>query len=627
MRRQVGGIILVLAAVAALAAGPAAAAAERILNFESYIRIHADASLTVTETITVLATGRTIKRGIVREFPTTYHTRDGRRVVTGFKVLKVTRDGRPEPYHLEAAPNGQKVYIGQKTVFLKPGVYTYRLTYRTDRQVGYFEDYDELYFNVTGNRWTFVIQKATAIIDLPPGAKVVQETAYTGPQGASGRDYQLRREPDGRLVYTTTRALGPGEGLTIAVAWPKGLVAEPSGLVKATRFLTDYSGAAGAAGGLLLVLLYYLVAWWRVGRDPKAGTIVPLFKPPRGISPAAARYVSRMGFDHTCFAAAVVDMAVKGYLKIKEGTKYFTLVKLGGDEKKLSPGERRAAEKLFGSSDQVVLKQANHRRIRGALERLQRSLQEEYEQIYFVTNRPWLFGGLGVTLLALAATVLTSYNVLEVLFISVWLSLWTVGCAFLVWRWHWARKGQKVFLTFFLLPFLGGWCAGVYTLTTLTSWPAVVLLALTCLANPLFFWLLKAPTLAGRKLLDELEGFKLYLGTAEADRLERLNPPERTPELFERYLPYALALGVEQKWSQQFAGMLQAAGQAGGEYAPAWYLGRSWTSLGAAGFAQGLSSSMSGAISSSSTAPGSSTGSGGGGFSGGGGGGGGGSGW
>ncbi len=133
------------------------------------------------------------------------------------------------------------------------------------------------------------------------------------------------------------------------------------------------------------------------------------------------------------------------------------------------------------------------------------------------------------------------------------------------------------------------------------------------------------------QVMDRIEGFGHYLSVAEKDRMNFHNPPERTPELFEKFLPYALALGVEQAWSEQFAGVLSraAASPAGSDrhYSPRWYSGRGFASRGVTDFASSLGGSFSGAIASSSTAPGSSSGSGGGGSSGGGGGGGGGSGW
>jgi uncharacterized membrane protein len=190
-----------------------------------------------------------------------------------------------------------------------------------------------------------------------------------------------------------------------------------------------------------------------------------------------------------------------------------------------------------------------------------------------------------------------------------------------------ASAGGAVFLTLFSIPFFAGEIAGIVVLAVSTSAAVIVILLLVVGVNYLFHLLLKAPTRMGRALLDKVEGFKMFLGATEKDRMNVFYPPMRTPELFEKYLPYALALGVEQEWSEQFSEILAYAAQRGTTYSPAWYSGTSWRTLGASGFASSLGSSLSGAISSSSHAPGSRSGSGGGGSSGGGGGGGGGGGW
>jgi len=198
--------------------------------------------------------------------------------------------------------------------------------------------------------------------------------------------------------------------------------------------------------------------------------------------------------------------------------------------------------------------------------------------------------------------------------------------------WRGARgalaTGGAVFITLFALPFWGAEILVLGVLTTETS-PAVALILLSVVGfGALFYQLLKAPTLAGRRLLDLIEGFRLYLSVAEKDDLALRHPPERTPELFERFLPYALALDVEQRWSEQFASTLaHAETRDSPGYHPNWYRGSSWRQLNAAAFAGALGGSLSSAIAASSTAPGSRSGSGGGGSSGGGGGGGGGGGW
>jgi hypothetical protein len=131
--------------------------------------VRADSVLEVTEAIVVQAEGQQIRRGIFREFPTTYSRVDASRKTVGFEVLSIKRDGVSEPYRMEQRSNGVAIYIGDKDRFLTPGEYRYEIRYRTDRQLGFFPDHDELYWNVTGAGWVFPIDAATARVRLPAG--------------------------------------------------------------------------------------------------------------------------------------------------------------------------------------------------------------------------------------------------------------------------------------------------------------------------------------------------------------------------------------------------------------------------------------------------------------------------
>jgi uncharacterized membrane protein YgcG len=617
-------------------AAPAPAQSERILNFKSLIVVHPDASMTVTEDITVRANRQEINRGIVRDFPTTYPDRLGNTVKVGFQVEEVLRDGRPEPYRVESASNGVRIRIGQKDVFLRPGDYTYTIRYRVDRELGFFKDFDELYWNVTGNGWTFAIDRAEAVIELPPGAKILNSAAYTGYQGDPGQAFTVRAG-DRDIVFKTTRALGPKQGLTVAVSWPKGVVHEPSGQERVGFFLRDNVAAAIGLIWLAVLLGFYLWAWFRVGRDPAKGTIIPLFTPPAGFSPAGVRFVSRMGFDDKAFAAAVVDMAVKGGVLIQEESGDYTLVRRDAAAGALSRDEQLVIDRLLPRAGSFKLENENHTVIKSAIDALKKNLKVELEKIYFVTNSGYLGPGVAITLLGVALVVLTAPVKPVAAFGSLWLTIWTVACYFLAvtvyQKWRAARGGGlwkllgALVTNLFALPFFIGEIFGVVMLSWAVSIPAAATLAAMAFLNALFYHLLKAPTLSGRKIMDQIEGFKLYLSVAEKERLNLLNPPEKTPALFERYLPYALALDVENAWSEQFAEVLAKAGTETQPYSPVWYSGSSWDSFHTSRFTDSLGSSFAGAISSSSTAPGSSSGSGGGGSSGGGGGGGGGSGW
>jgi hypothetical protein len=243
---------------------------EEILSFKSRIHVNENSSVTVAESITVRAAGKQIKRGIYRDFPTTYKDRYGNILRVLFAVESATRNGAKVPFWVENRSNGKRVYMGDKNVRIKPGVHTFVLTYTTDRQIGFLDDFDKLYWNVTGNDWAFPIAKAEAIVMIPPKAHVVQKTAYTGPRGAEGKDFISSIDANGFARFKTTRTLNPGEGLTIAVAWPKGFLSEPTKSEKAARLVHDNRPVLVGLIGFLLLLGYYLFAWDRVsGETPR----------------------------------------------------------------------------------------------------------------------------------------------------------------------------------------------------------------------------------------------------------------------------------------------------------------------------------------------------------------------
>ncbi len=635
---------IVLAAFIATLASPAAAE-ERITSYTSNIDVARNGALTVTETISVIAEGEAIRHGIYRDFPTTYTDKLGRRVHVGFNVLHVTRDGHDEPYDLSSIDSGQRIKIGSADTYVPSGPHSYTIAYSTDRQIGFFDNYDELYWNVTGNFWQFPIDRADATINLPPGARIAQYASYTGPAGSRANNAQCQKWSDRILHCRTTAPLSANEGLTVAVGFAKGAVLPPTAAEKRAAFIRDNASAVVAITGVLILLIYFSAAWFEYGRDPARGTIIPLFAPPKDFSPAAVRFVHRMGYDRKAFAAALVDMAVKGYMKIAEDDGTYTLTRTGksGHAAGLDGGEESIGGKLFSSADDSIeLKQTNHTSIAAAISALKMTLKNEYERQYFVTNAHWFVGGFGILVLTGVAAALLSDNPGPAAFLLVWLTAWSAGTSFLVHRatdaWHdvFAGPGSRilntisaVFSTAFAVPFLFALAIALYRFGTLLPWLAIAALIVGGAAAYAFYHLLKAPTLLGSKIRDQIDGFRIYLNTAEKDRLEKLNPPAVTPAVFEKFLPYAIALDCENTWSKKFEQEAAAAGITPNTsgYSPGWYSGSNFGRLDAAAFASSLGASMASAAAAASTAPGSSSGSGGGGSSGGGGGGGGGGGW
>lgn len=622
-----------------------APAREEILRFHSDITVQRDGTLLVEETIRVHSQGEQIRHGIYRDFPTDYKDKYGNRYQVRFELLSAERDGQEEDSRLEEESNGVRIYLGKKEVELDPGDYTYLLKYRVNRELGFFPDHDELYWNVNGTGWDFPVREISATVHLPAGVSKdkVTRTAYTGVQGSRQGDFTSDLDAQGDLTFQATRPLGAHENLSIVVGWPKGFVTAPTSQQKMQWFLEDNRSTLAGGAGLLVVFLYYFLAWLAVGRDPKPGTIMPLYEPPSGWSPAAIRYLRKMGFDDKAFAAAVVDMAVKKYLTIEKHDDKYTLRRVGkGDDKALAAEEKVVAQTLLGDDDSIKLEQSNHSTIASALSQFKTTLQTAEENVYFFTHGKYMIPGILLTVAtagAVAATLALN-DAAVACFMAVWLTGWTIGVTALLFTVARLWKGVisqpstlpgAIFMSLFSLPFLGGEVMGIYMFTRSAS-PLLLVIVMALIAlNVVFHYLLKAPTHAGRTVLDQIEGFRMFLSATEQDRMNRMSPAAQTPEVFERFLPYALALDVEHAWAEQFAGVLGAAGQgpSGSRgYTPMWYHGSDFSQLGAAGLASSLGGSFSSAIASSSSAPGSSSGGGGGGGgSGGGGGGGGGGGW
>ena len=648
-----------------------ALAEERIHSYHSDIVVDEKGDMTVTETITVNAEGNKIRRGIYRDFPTRYKDRLGNKYNVGFSIVKVLRDGNPEKFHTENKSNGIRIYIGEKDHYLKKGDYTYAITYRTNRQLGFFDQHDELYWNVTGNDWDFPIDKASATVRLPEiiPRDSIEVEGYTGASGSKDQNYSATIKSDGTAYFETTRTLPNRHGLTIVVTWPKGHIAEPTTSEKIDYLLSDNRSLIVALTGLIILLAYYWIIWLKVGKDPEKGVIFPHYEPPTGYSPASLRYVLNMGYDNACFAAAIINLAVKGFLTIEEDDDDYSLELIGKEKIEMAPGETAIVKKLFekdttydliansplmkkfiealggvlieaddsGKVTKIKLTQKNHRRIGGAVSAHELSLQNNYEKIYFLTNTAFFTVGLIITFIVLLASIVSEPDSMNpaAIFMIAWLTGWTFAVFSLVKQVYllWSNVNgilsalPAILMTLFALPFIGGELFGLYMLTELTSVSMCFVLLIAAIINWLFYELLKAPTLAGRKLLDKIEGFKQYIDIAERHELDFKHPKGRSPELFEEYLPYALALDVEQQWGESFADVLAKAQAASGGYSPSWYHGTHWNNSNIGSFTSSLGSSFTSAIASSSTAPGSSSGSGGGGSSGGGGGGGGGGGW
>ena len=547
---------------------------ERILNFHSEIRVMTSGMIEVTETIKVRAEGNRIKRGIYRDFPTEYFDKLGNQHTVAFEPLAVLRNNRPEAFHTKPLRDGVRTYFGSADRYIEQGEHTYTFRYRASRMLGFFAEHDELYWNVTGFDWKFPIDKASATVMLEFDAPLagINHEAYTGPFGGQGRDYRSRLESSRTVFFEATRPLSPVNGLTIVVGWPKGFVAEPTTMDRFVWLLKDNRNFLAVFIGYLLMLAYYVPVWRARGKDPEEGVIVTRYEPPEGYSPASLRYIQQMYYDDKVMTAAVVNLAVKGYLEIekRDDSHWLKKKKPEAAMMDLAAGEKELLKELFKDGSTIELDDENHEVLGKARGAHRKSLKADYSKQYFRTN---------ITL---------NIPAIIIVFISALIAL-NIG------------RGPGALV--------------------------IIGIVLSVLTIGFFAVIMRRPTMRGRKLLDEMLGFKDFLEIAEKDELNLRNPPQKTPQLFEALLPFALALGVDQQWSERFASVLaRIRNPDGSAYQPGWYHG-DWNSANLARTTSQLSGGLHSAIRSSVSPPGSSSGGGGGGFSGGGGGGGGGGGW
>ncbi len=662
-RRIFRGLLFAFLAIACARAG----AEERILDFHSDIRVNPDASMDVTETIRVQAEGDRIKHGILRDFPTDYHDRYGNRVQVGFEPLSVKIDGYDgsgglKLWRSERYANGVRVYLGDARSTVSDGEHEYVLQYRTTRQLGFFADHDELYWNVTGNGWTFAIDHASANVTLPGAIAPAQIKleAYTGPQGAKGRAYSASADAPSQAQFETTAKLKAREGFTIVVSFPKGIVTKPDFAQQARWFFADNKHLVVGGGGVLLALLLLCSSWWRVGRDPRGRAIMPQYEAPEGFTPAALRFVDKRGYDGLCFASDLVDLGVRGGIEIHQEGRGYVLKKTSGvDLNALPVPEATLRGKLLEGTDELELDRVNRERILDARITHGKQISDQCgDNQYFRMNRDRLQLPMWIAVIAIFAmnwlagidmhdshgqTIPWFVLIFPLVFILIaaGASVRIAAATGNVWKLANARGsyGKAISQSLLAVPGLLV-CAAICSLAGWFAGVTGMLIALAALVIFIaFYFLLPAPTAKGRELLDRIAGLRMYLGVAEREDLARMQAPQMNEREFQRFLPYALALDVAKTWTDRFAAALGPAAAAAAVASMAWYQGYDSSSGfgGLSDFSDNLGSSLSDAIASSSYAPGSSSGSsdggssdGGGssgGDSGGGGGGGGGDGW
>lgn len=412
----------------------------------------------------------------------------------------------------------------------------------------------------------------TSFSFMLPGSldpQTVTTTCFTGVYGSTEAACAAATA-ERAITYKATRVLGAGEGLTVVYGFPVGTFPRPTTSEKAWALLWD--NLALFVPLIVFVLMFW--RWWTKGRDPKLGTIIPEYESPQKLSPAMLGAAMTNGLvpDRTV-TATIIDLARRGYLKIRFGEKKelfgskqtFTFVKQKEVDDKLAAYEKTILEGLFKSGAEQSVQDLSDGKFYETVASYSNQVQKEISGLKLFDANPVL---------------------VRIVYIFI-------GC------------GVGLVLFFFLVwTFWGALCA-----------------VLSGLIIVVFGWFMPRRTAAGTKLLVDIEGFKWFLSVTEKDRLDFHNAPERTPEQFQAFLPYAIVFGLENKWAAQFASMNVPP--------PQWAEGTGMSNFSTVLLASSLSSlhssASSAAFSPPSSAGGGGSGFGGGGSGGGGGGGGGGS--
>lgn len=586
---------------------------EYIERFETVIGVQADGSVLVTETIRY-SFGLAERHGIYRDIPVEYKTQGGVTRSMLIDRISVSDDQGKDMRHEDSRTDGYvRVKIGDPDQYVT-GRVAYVIRYRVRDVIGYFDGFDELYWNATGNSWAVPIRESVAIVRFPESIAVLQSSCYIGPLGSTERCLASQDAvfSSGEFRFEAGRMLPAGSGLTIALGFPKGIVHEPAALKRFIWFFIDNP----------FVLLPFAMfgfmfrRWWRDGRDPVGrGTIVPEYEVPAHLSSLHIAALQDGRLSGKEIPAAIIDLAVQGYLVIERVTVdgivfNSTDYRLRETAKHPEPGSIESAllEAIFvsahGGADAEQARKflaSNQSRLLPGF--LKRSIEASLPKAD-----------------ALSKTGERSAKVSELKnkFYAKIPDLEKRAVADLVKERYFTASPQEVwgkytlwglavfFFSFFILPMLQ--LEGVNVLALLICVPVYVF----------FAYLMPRVTREGAIMKERLLGLKEYLQIAEKRRLEFHNAPEKTPELFEQLLPAALLLGVSDIWAKEFADLSMTP--------PEWYRGGNADSFSVSSFASDLSGFSQAAASSLASAP-SGSGSSGGGFSGGGGGGGGGGSW
>jgi uncharacterized membrane protein len=517
--RRAAILLFALAAAISALAFRAGARTLTIQSFDVHVTVYPDSTIDVTEILDVNFQG--VWHGIYRNIPVEYTGSMGLNYTLFLEPQSITdADGNALKYEIS-----RRGRYKQFKIYVPDAVDTTRtivIRYKALDALRFFADHDELYWNVTGTEWDAPIANASAQIVLPAGVSGLHAEAFTGGYGERGQNASVKVAGN-EVQIQTQQPLGYHEGLTAVVGWDKGFVHPPGAWQKISMFLRSNWPF------FVPILAFFLMGWfwYTKGRDPRRNPITVQYEAPDKLSPAEVGTLVDNEVAMRDITATIVDLAVRGYLKIEQQDTsqamglvhhknfIFHRVRPPQDWSSLKPHEQALLAALFdgGASDQVSLTD------------LQNSF---YVHLPAIRNR--VFDGL-----------------LE--------------------NDYYSRRPDTLHQGYFgaglIIAFAGFFGAGALSNALgISSLTTIIAGVLTGIIVAGFGYLMSARTVAGERELEKVLGFEDFLGRVEKDQIERI---EKTPEMFEKYLPYAMALRVEKKWATAFQDIYRQP--------PQWYSG------------------------------------------------------
>ena len=518
-RQLLVGAALFAAMVFPLTAPAVAARQLKIQKFSAEIFVQSDSALDVTETIEANFIGSW--HGLYRTIPVEYTTPQGFNY-TLFVKFEGANDAAGQPLKVESSRDRHylkwKIYVDDAS----DAVRTIVLHYRVTNALRFFEDHDELYWNVTGDEWDVPVENASAQILLPPGVTGIRALAFTGAYGSRAQDADVVASAN-IVKVSMLRPLAFHEGLTVVVGWDKGFVKEPG----TSELVNQFFESNWPVFFPVPVFLFMFWLWYTRGRNPRAGPVAVQYAPPEGMTPAEAGTLVDEDAAMRDITATIVDLAVRGYLVIEEKEKdhmlglysnkeyVFHMNKKPPEWKGLKSHELILLAGIFanGAQPDVELSSLQNEFYKN-LSNIRDSIFDALMERGDFQHRPdyvrngFVGGGIAIGVL-----------------------LFIIGNAL----------AQKM-----------GMAQAPFAIAAIIS--AGIIMG--------FGWFMPARTAAGAKALAGVLGFEDFLTHVEADRMDRIS---QTPETFEKFLPFAMALGVEKKWVGAFRNIYTQP--------PSWYQG------------------------------------------------------